>query len=122
MDTREYIRNKIRGLSEQIYLTKQKSLTFDTFENIKTTISPAHDNWKFYASYKKEVSFWLTALNILKRFNYQIPDKTELVKAIDQGLFKHHCKKNNLAYKAYRYLVKLDNKLQKENKKAACAA
>jgi hypothetical protein len=71
-----------------------------------------------YRNAKRRATLLLAARLILKANNRMVPAKDEMSPLIRMGIFRSHARtasaQKALALSAYRYLPKLDNRLQKQ--------
>jgi hypothetical protein len=84
-------------------------------EKIVSYMSPKSTAWRQYRAAQCQVSLLLTARLILKCGGETVPSINELRAALGQDRISHHCRRgrrNQLAFKAYRYLKKLANRLE----------
>jgi len=85
-------------------------------EKIVAHMSPKSSQWRQYRAAQCQVSLLLTARLILKCGGETVPSINDLRAALGQNRIGHHCRpgrRNQLAFKAYRYLKKLANRLER---------
>jgi len=85
-------------------------------EKVVAHMSPKSAQWRQYRAAQCRVSLLLTARLILKCGGNSVPSFKELQAALREGSISHHARRgrrNQLAFKAYRYLKKLANRLER---------
>ena len=85
-------------------------------EKVVAHMSPKSGQWRQYRAAQRRVSLLLTARLILKCGGNSVPSFKELQAALREGSISHHARRgrwNQLAFKAYRYLKKLANRLER---------
>jgi hypothetical protein len=93
-----------------------------SYDKVTGFMSPGHPNWKLCLSAKRRASMLLTARLILKSSDESIPDFKTLQQKIRDGELCHHAargKERNLCIQAYRYLKKIDNRLNNRPEKVS---
>jgi hypothetical protein len=102
-----------------------------TVERVVGWMSPRSQHWREYKTAKRRATIILAARLILKANNETVPEKQEIGPLLSMGIFRSHARtasaQKALAYGAYRYLRKLDNRLRKQPErfdklKAECGA
>jgi len=86
-------------------------------ERVVRHISPKSAEWRQYCTARNHASLLLTARLILKRGNEAVPSMAELRHALGDGGISHHARRGHsrrLAFKSYRYLRKLANRLERK--------
>jgi hypothetical protein len=86
------------------------------YEKITGHISPRHPGWQAYQSARNFASLLLTARLILKIGNDDVPEISALRQALREGRLSHHAHRGHarsLAFKAYRFLRKISNRLNR---------
>ncbi len=86
------------------------------YEKITGHISPHHSDWQAYQSARNFASLLLTARLMLKLGGDDIPSLDRVRQALKEGRLAHHARRGHvrrLAFKAYRYLRKLNNRLNR---------
>ena len=95
------------------------------YERVTSHIRPGHPRWGLYRGLKRRATFILAARLILKAVGGHMPEKTEVSGIIEAGVFRPHARtssrQKSLAYAAWRYLRKLDNRLRKHPERFARA-
>jgi hypothetical protein len=85
-------------------------------EKVVAHMSPKSSRWQQYRAGQRQSSLLLTARLILKCGGDSVPSFKELQAALREGSISHHAhrrRRNQLAIKAYRYLKKLANRLER---------
>jgi hypothetical protein len=93
------------------------------FQRVESYMSPRHERWQEYRNAKRRATLLLAARLILKVNNGIVPAKEEIGPFLSMGIFRSHARtsteQKGLAYAAYRYLRKLDNRLRKQPERFA---
>lgn len=88
------------------------------FARATSYMSPQHPRWQEYRGAKRRATLLLAARLILKANDETVPEKSEIGALLSMGIFRSHSRtssaQKSLAYAAYRWLRKLDNRLQKQ--------
>jgi hypothetical protein len=85
-------------------------------EKVVAHMSPRSHDWARYRSFQNQASLLLTSRLILKCAGDAVPSIQEFRAALREGKITHHARpghRNRLAFKAYRYLKKLANRLER---------
>jgi hypothetical protein len=85
-------------------------------EKIAAHMSPKSGRWQQYRAARSQASLLLTARLILKSGGEAIPSIGELRVGLKEGKLSQHARRGchrRLAFKAYRYLRKLGNRLER---------
>jgi len=86
-------------------------------------MSPRSERWREYQNAKRRATLILGARLILKANNEVVPEKQEIGPLLSMGIFRSHARtasaQKSLAYAAYRYLRKLDNRLRNQPERFA---
>jgi hypothetical protein len=89
-----------------------------TVERVVAWMSPRSERWREYQNAKRRATLILGARLILKANNEVVPEKQEIGPLLSMGIFRSHARtasaQKSLAYAAYRYLRKLDNRLRNQ--------
>lgn len=112
-------RNKLPPTEES---ANQWCWTAVEYEKLSSYMSPKHPQWQNYQVAKYQASLLLTVRHLLKINNETVPDIGQIKEALKKGLLADHCGKNNprtLAFRAFRYLHKLNNRLMNRPEKFA---
>src|SRR5262249_16346377 len=86
-------------------------------EKVTAHMSRKSAQWQQYRAARRRASLLLTARLILKCGGEAVPSIQELRAALRSGGISHHARRgcsNRLAFKAYRYLRKLANRLERK--------
>lgn len=88
------------------------------FQKIESYMSPRHERWQDYQNAKRRATLLLAARVMLKGNNETVPDKREIGAFVSMGIFRSHARtssgQKSLAFSAFRYLRKLNNRLNKQ--------
>jgi hypothetical protein len=85
-------------------------------EKVVAHMSPKSARWRQYRAARSQASLLLTGRLILKCGGEAVPSIGELRIALGEGEISHHARRGcqrRLAFKAYRYLKKLANRLER---------
>ena len=87
-------------------------------ERVVSWMSPRHERWQEYRNAKRRATLILAARLILKANHGIVPEKEEIGPLLSMRIFRSHARtasaQKSLAYAAYRYLRKLDNRLRNQ--------
>ena len=86
------------------------------YEKVIQHISPRHPDWQRYQAARRQASLLLTARLLLKLGGESVPDLVVVRRALKEGGLASHARNvraRTLSYAAWRYLRKLDNRLQR---------
>lgn len=93
-------------------------LTKYEVERVVSWMSPRHERWQDYRNGKRRATLILAARLILKANDGIVPEKEEVGPLLSMRIFRSHARtagaQKSLAYAAYRYLRKLDNRLRNQ--------
>jgi hypothetical protein len=107
--------------------TRQKRATKDeyaagwrmtkvSYDRVVRHISPRHPDWQHYRALRRQVSLLLTARLLLKLGAESLPDLCAVREALKEGRLDRHAssrRSRSLTFAAWRYLRKLDKRLQR---------
>ena len=89
-----------------------------TFVKVESHISPRHALWNEYRNAKRRATLLLAARRILKANEEIVPDKDQIAALLAMKIFRSHARtasaQKTLAYSSFRYLRKLENRLQRQ--------
>lgn len=95
------------------------------YERVTGFMSPRHTRWQDYMEKRHRVSLLLTARLILKLGSESVPAFQEVAQALGQGELRDHARwgrERRMCIDAYRYLRKLNNRLERAPEKFASVA
>ena len=90
------------------------------YEKVIQHISPRHPEWPRYQAARRQASLLLTARLLLKLGGESLPALSVVRRALKEGSLASHAHRGrarSLSYAAWRYLRKLDNRLQRAPEK-----
>lgn len=94
-----------------------------TFVKVESHISPRHALWNEYRNAKRRATLLLAARRILKENEEIVPGKDQIGPLLAMKIFRSHARtasaQKTLAYSSFRYLRKLENRLQRQPKRFA---
>lgn len=93
------------------------------FQRVESCISPRHPSWPEYRNLKRRATQLLAARLILKANEGITPEKEQIGILLATKVFRSHARTSSaqkmLAYAAFRYLRKLDNRLSNQPQRFA---
>jgi hypothetical protein len=88
------------------------------FVRVESHMSPQHSLWRQYRDAKRRATLLLAARMILKNAAETVPQKNEISSLLCIGIFRSQARtsseQKSLAYAAYRFLRKLDNRVKNQ--------
>ena len=94
-----------------------------TFVKVESHISPRHAFWNEYRNTKRRATLLLAARRILKTNEEIVPDKEQIAALLAMKIFRSHARtasaQKTLAYSSFRYLRKLENRLERQPERFA---
>ena len=108
-----------RRPTKEEYLTGWR-MTAVSYDKVIEHISPRHPQWQLYQAARRRASLLLTARLLLKLGGESVPDISVVRRALKEGRLNRHASNRgsrSLSFAAFRYLRKLDNRLQRAPEK-----
>jgi hypothetical protein len=90
------------------------------YDRVIEHISPRHSQWPRYQAARRQASLLLTARLLLKLGGESVPELPIVRRALQEGRLSRHAsgkRARSLSFAAWRYLRKLDNRLQRRPEK-----